>query len=74
MKKTNVKARKIDNTTLKTYKMVVSTFLVVSDKNSKEIFFEESFLVADVKPDVVLEMLFLIMSNIDIDFQARDLQ
>ncbi len=71
--KTNVGAQKIDGTTLKTYGMVVSTFSV-SDKDEKERFFEESFLLADVKPDIVLGMRFLTMSNADVDFQAQDLQ
>ena len=52
--------------------MVVSTFFV-SDKDSKESFLEESFLLADVKPNIVLEMRFLTMSNTNIDFQPRDL-
>ncbi len=52
--------------------MVVSTFFV-SAKEGRERFFEESFLLADVKLDIVFEMFFLIMSNADIDFQARDL-
>ncbi len=45
----------------------------MSDKDGKERFFEESFLLADVKPDIVLGMSFLIMSNADVNFQARDL-
>ncbi len=53
--------------------MIVSTFLV-SDKDGKERFFKESFLLADVRPDIVLRMLFLTMSNANIDFQTRDLQ
>ena len=53
--------------------MVVFTFSVL-DKNGKERFFEESFLLADVKPEIVLGMPFLTMSNVDIDFQAQDLQ
>ncbi len=52
--------------------MVVSTFSV-SDKDGRERFFEESFLLADVSPNVVLGMPFLTMSNTDVDFQARDL-
>ena len=52
--------------------MVVSTFFV-SDKDSRERFFEESFLFADVKPEIVLEMVFLIINNADVDFQARNL-
>ncbi len=65
----NIRVQKIDGTTLETYGMVVITFSV-SDKNGKERFFEESFLLADVKPDLVLEMSFLTMSNVDVDFQA----
>ncbi len=51
--KTNVGAQKIEGTTLETYEMVVSIFSV-SDKNGRERFFEESFLLADVKGDIVL--------------------
>ncbi len=71
--KTSVRAQKIDGITLKTYRIVVSTFSV-SDKDGKERFFEESFLLADVRPDIVLGIPFLTISNADIDFQARDLQ
>ena len=70
--KTSIRAQKIDGTTLKIYKMVVST-LFMSDKDCRERFFKESFLLADVKTDVVLGIPFLIISNLDIDFQARDL-
>ncbi len=47
--------------------MLVSTFSV-SDKDGRERFFDESFLLADVKPNIVLEMPFLIMSSADVDF------
>ena len=52
--------------------MIVSTFSL-SDKDGRERFFEENFLLADVKPDIGLEMPFLTMSNTDIDFQAQNL-
>ncbi len=52
--------------------MVVSTFSIM-DKDGRERFFEENFLFADVKPNIVLGMPFWTMSNADIDFQARDL-
>ena len=42
--KTNVKARKINGTTLEIYEIVVSTFFK-SDKNDRERFFKESFLI-----------------------------
>ena len=44
------------------------------DKDNREGFFEKSFLLADIKPDTVFGMPFLIISNADIDFQAQDLQ
>ncbi len=71
--KTNVGAQKIDVTTLETYRIVVSAFFIL-DKDGRERFFEESFLLADVKLDVVLGMSFLTISNTDVDFQAQDLQ
>ena len=71
--KTNVEAQKIDDTTLETYGMVVSTFSML-DKDSRQRFFKKSFLLTDIKPDIVLEMLFLTVSNVDVDFQAWDLQ
>ncbi len=71
--KTNVGAQKINGTALETYEMVVSIFFV-SDKDGRERFFEKSFLLVDVKPEIVLRIPFLTMSNVDIDFQARDLQ
>ncbi len=72
IRKTNVRAQKIDGMTLETNKMVVSTFSV-SDKDGKERFFEKSFLLANVSPDIVLGMLCLTISNADVDFQTRDL-
>ena len=73
IQKTNIRAQKINGTTLETYKIVVSTFSML-DKDSRERFFKESFLLADVKPKIVLGMPFLTMSNANIDFQARNLQ
>ena len=57
---------------METYKIIVSTFSM-SDKDDRERFFEESFLLANIKPEIVLGMLFLIISNADVDFQARNL-
>ncbi len=45
----------------------------MSDKDGRERFFEESFLLADVKLDIVLRMSFLTMNNADVEFQAWDL-
>ena len=70
--KTNVKVQKIDNTTLETHGIVVFTFSMLN-KDSRERIFEKSFLLADVKPNIVLKMPFLTISNADVDFQTRDL-
>ncbi len=47
--------------------MVVSTFSV-ADKDGRERFFEESFILADVRPNIVLGISFLTMSNADVNF------
>ena len=52
--------------------MVVSTFSILN-KDDRKRFFGESFLLADVKPDVVFEIFFLTMSNINVNFQNRNL-
>ncbi len=53
--------------------MVVSTFFML-DKNDREMIFEESFLLPDIKSNVVLGILFRIISNADVDFNAWELQ
>ncbi len=53
--------------------MVVSTFFV-SNKDGRKRFFEENFLLTDVKSDIILEILFLTISNANVDFQAQDLR
>ncbi len=70
--KINVEVQKIDDTIFKTYEIVISIFSL-SGKDSKERFFKESFLLVNIKPNIVLGILFLIISNIDINFQAWDL-
>ena len=59
--------QKIDDTTLETYKMVVSIFSM-ADKDGRKRFFKESFLLADIKPNIVLGMPFLTISDANIDF------
>ncbi len=73
IRKNNIGAQKIDSTILEIYGIVVFTFSVL-DKDGRERFFEESFLLADVKPDIMFGMPFVTMTNTNIDFQARDLQ
>ena len=70
---TDVGAQKINGIILNTYGMVVAAFSVV-DKANRVRFFEETFLVANVSPEVVLGMPFLTLSNADVDFSSQDLR
>ena len=70
---TNVGAQKIDGTMLDTFGMVVTAFSV-TDKANRVRFFEETFLVANVSPEVVLGMLFLTLSGADVNFSGRKLR
>ena len=47
----------------------MAVFMLDKDKR-REVFFEEGFLLADIEPNVVFEISFLITSNADIDFKA----
>ena len=69
---TNVGAQKIDGTTLETYRMVVAAFSM-TDWANKIRFFEETFLIANISPDVVLEMPFFTLSDVDVNFPKRKL-
>ena len=65
--KTNVRAQKIDGSALETFGMVIADFQV-EDKSGRPRFFQEIFLVADTKFEVVLGMPFLKISNADVAF------
>ena len=64
---TDIGVQKIDGTMLDTYRMVVTAFSV-TDQANRVIFFEKTFLMANVGPEIVLGMLFLTLSGADIDF------
>ena len=69
---TDIGAQNIDSIMLDTYKMVVTAFSVV-DKANRVRFFEETFLVANVRPEVVFGLPFLTLSDVDVDFSGREL-
>ena len=66
-RKTNVGAQKIDGSALETFGMVIADFQV-EDKGGRPRFFQETFLVADTKFEVILGMPFLKISNADVAF------
>ena len=53
--------------------MVIAAFSV-EDKANQIRFFEETFLVANVSPEVVLGILLLTLSGADMDFLGRELR
>ena len=58
---------------LNTYEMVVAAFSV-TDKANQIRFFEETFLVANVSPEVVFGIFFLNLSTANIEFLDRNLR
>ena len=58
---------------LDTFGIVVVAFSV-TDKTNRVKFFEETFLVANVSPEVVLGMLFLTLSGANVDFLGWELR
>ena len=69
---TDIGARKIDGSTLNTYRIVVAAFSVM-DKGNWVRFFEETFLVANISLEVIFGMLFLTLSGANIDFSGEKL-
>ena len=62
---TNIRAQKIDGSTLETFGMVLASFQV-EDKLGRIWFFQETFVLVDISAEVVLGMLFLTFSNVDV--------
>ena len=69
---TNISAQKINSTTLETYGIVVAVIFETNQVNIVR-FFKETFLIANVSPDVAFGMLFLILSCVDVDFRKKKL-
>ena len=72
IRRTNVGAEKIDSSTLKTFGMVIADFQI-KDKASKSRFFQKILLMANAKFEVIFEMFFLKISNMDILFDKKTL-
>ncbi len=64
---TNVGSQKIDGSPLEIHGTASARFSI-QDSLGKVRFFEETFLLADTSMEVVLGMLFLSLSNADIEF------
>ena len=69
---TNIVAQNVDDSTLETFRIVLTSFQV-EDKLEKIRFFQETFLLADINVEEVLGILFLTFSNADIQFVKKEL-
>lgn len=65
--KTNINAKKIDNSRLETYEMIIASFQV-NNKDKKFSFFEKAFLLTNINMDIAFRQPFLILSNIEVKF------
>ena len=72
VRSTDVRAQKIDGSTLETFGMVLASFQV-EDTLGRAQFFQETFLLADLSIEVVLGMPFLTLSNANIQFAQKKL-
>ena len=62
---TYIKTQKIDDSTIKTFKIVLANFQI-KDKFKRAKVFQKTFLLADFDIKMVLRIAFLILSNINI--------
>ena len=72
VKQTDLGAQKIDGSHLDIFGIVIAGFSL-QNKLEKVRFFQETFLVADTRIEVVLGMLFLTLCNANIRFTEREL-
>lgn len=69
---TNVEVEKINGSTFKMFKIVLTNFQI-KNKLRKSRFFQKTFLVAKTSITIILRMLFLALSNVDVLFLEREL-
>ena len=69
---TNIGAQKIDGTIFKTYEIVVAVFSVI-DWADRVRFFEKTFLMANVSPNMVFGIFFFIPNSANINFLKKKL-
>lgn len=65
--KTKINIQKIYSSSFETFGIVIIFFLL-DDKADRPQFFEKTFLIVNINIDITLEILFLILNNVKIDF------
>lgn len=71
-RKLNVKVQKIDDSALQTFEIVIIDFQI-KDKIGKLWYFQEIFLVANTKVEIILSMPFLKFNNTSMSFKEKTL-
>lgn len=67
IQKTNIDTQNIDGNKLETFAMIITVFLF-DNKDRKSRFFEKTILLAEISINIAFEILFLTLSNIQINF------
>ena len=70
---TDIGAQKIDDTIVDTFEIVVTAFSMTRKANRVG-FFEKTFLVANVSPEVVFWTFFFTLNDANVDFLGRELR
>lgn len=63
IQKTNVFTQKIDDSKLKTFRIVIASFLM-NNKDKKSRFFKESFILVDSSINIAFKILFFILRSV----------
>lgn len=72
MENTEVKAQKIDSSTLDTLGIKIISFWI-DDKVERFQFFEKTFFLANISIDLALRIFFLTLTNAEINFFVQKL-
>lgn len=70
---TNIEAQKISSTIIITYKIIVIVFLISNQTNYIKLF-TKTFMVANINPKLVFGILFLTLSNVNVNFLEQKLK
>lgn len=71
--RSNISAQKIDSSRLRIDGMIIALFQI-DDKDINFSFFEKTFLLIDMSREVALRILFPILSNVEVNFNNRELK
>ncbi len=63
----NIGTQKINSSKLAIFNIIITSFLV-DDKDKRSRFFKETFLLINFSINIILEMPFLTLSNVEVNF------